>query len=364
MRLGTCIALELAIAASVLGGAWFGITHALDHAGDYLATREAAAASVVPTVAPVATPPAQLRITASDPVIAPNNVFNAHDDQLLAPIGAAKISKMKVNIGGISLSMRVDFANGARTQFKPEQKDSQADPRREIAAYRMDRLLQIGHVPPVKELALPIKDLLDAADPKFRAYYASRIVDEAEGGRNGMLYGVAQWWIPEIALARIAGLRIDEPQGRAVWTMYLRIGAKIPAQFRSLLEQLSRCILFDVLIDNADRWSGSNTQMSPDGKLLYFMDNGMSFSIARFGHPMNVVAMRQIQVFSRSLVKRMRNLTLAQVATTLAPGSETKLGRLLNQAEIRAIIHRRDNMMIYIDRLIAQFGEAAVLAFP
>jgi hypothetical protein len=38
--------------------------------------------------------------------------------------------------------------------------------------------------------------------------------------------------------------------------------------------------------------------------------------------------------------------------------------RLLSDAEIAAMMKRRDYLVAYIDDLIAEYGEAAVLAFP
>lgn len=351
------------MAAGAAFGVWFGVSRAVHDAGDYLAAREASAAAV--PAAPVAElqpmPSARLPVRPRPIVI--DNIFGAPDEDLLAPLGAAAVSKMKLNHGGTSLSIRVDFANGARAAFKPEQIHTQSNPRREIAAFRLDRLLSLGHVPPAKETAIAVKDLLDAADPGFRAYYAQRIADEAIA-RDGVLHGELSWWVPELKLAAFGRQRIDEKEGRELWTAWLQVGAKYPAQYREFLAQLSALILYDVLIDNADRWSGANTTMSPDGKLLFFMDNTLAFSIAKFGHPMNTGAMRRIQVFPKGLVGRLRTLTLEQLEATLAPAPESKLGPLLNPTEIRAILHRRDNMLRYIDQLIARHGEEAVLAFP
>jgi hypothetical protein len=362
VRLGTCIALELAVVAGTATGAWFGITHVIAHADDYLATREAEASSTIAAYAPEPLPAANLAVVAPR-ALAPNNIFGKHDLELLAPLGVAPVTKMKLNRGGTSLSIRIDFANGARASFKPEQIHPQSDPRREIAAYRIDRLLGIGHVPPAKETVIAVADLLAAAEPGWRAYYTQRVLDEATI-KKGMLHGELSWWVPEITLARLDKHRIDERIGREMWMRSLQLGAPIPPAHRTMLQQISNIILYDVLIDNADRWSGSNTVMSPDGSQLFFMDNTLSFSLARFGHEMNVGAMRRIQVFSKGLVQRMRELTLEQLETTLTPEPDSKLGRLLNPAEIRAIIYRRDNMLIYIDRLIAKHGEDAVLAFP
>jgi hypothetical protein len=364
VRLGTCVALEIALVLGAGGAAYVGIDHAVEHGSDYLATRAAAASRhdvTMPRVdLPESLPAGRLPVV---PPRLPNNVYGAHDDDLLAPLAAAPVARMKLNHGGTSLSLRIDFANGARAAFKPEQIHPQSDPRREIAAYRIDRLLGIGRVPPAKEATFAVKDLLDAAAPGFRAYYTARIGDEAIL-RGGVVHGELSWWIPEIKLAKLGRHRIDEREGRLLWTTYLQLGVRIPPEHRSMLEQISALVLFDVLIDNADRWSGANTRMSPEGDVLYFMDNTLSFSLAKFGHEANVAAMRRIQVFPRGLVRRIRELTYEQLVATLALGPETKLGRLLHPDEIRAIIARRDNMLRYIDQLIETHGETAVLAFP
>jgi hypothetical protein len=370
VRLGTCIALELALAAGAVAGVWIGAGQLAAHAGDYLATREAVAAVPIRSdlvgalrthsLTPEAMPRATVRAAAPIP---PNNIFGAHDDVLLGPLGAGRVTKTKFNRGGTSLSLRIDFANGTRAAFKPEQIHPQSDPRREIAAFRIDRLLELGHVPPAKEAELPVKDLLDTSEAGYRAYYTQRLNEEATI-RGTMVRGELSWWIPELKLAKLNGHRIDEREGRDLWTAYLQVGVTIPPEMRPMLEQISTCILFDVLIDNADRWSGSNTVMSPDGKLLFFMDNTLAFSWARYGHEMNVTAMRRIQVFSRGLVRRLRELTHEQLVDTLAQPPESKLGTLLNPVEVKAIIQRRDNMLRYIDQLVKRFGEDAVLAFP
>ena len=350
------------MAVGAVGGVWLGVGQVAAHAGDYLATREASASTTARALTPEVLPRAHLAVVVA-PTVVVNNVFGAPDDELLAPLGTTRVTRAKLNHGGTSLSLRIDYANGARASFKPEQIHPQSDPRREIAAYRIDRLFGLGHVPPAKETTIAVKDLLEVSEPGYRAYYSARLFDEATI-RNGHVYGELSWWIPEIKLAKIGAHRIDERVGREIWTAHLQVGAPIPPELRSILAQISTCILFDVLIDNADRWSGSNTQMSPDGKLLYFMDNSMAFSIARYGHEVNVGAMRRIQVFSRGFVQRLRDLSQETVVTTLAPASDSKLGPLINPTEIRALIARRDNMLRYIDQLIARFGEDAVLAFP
>ncbi|MDB4962024.1 MAG: hypothetical protein JWP01_2023 [Myxococcales bacterium] len=369
MRLGTCIALELVVAAGAVAGVWVGVSQASRLAGNYLMSSEAVAATSSPSPpripeVPVRLPRATLEI--SRPVVTPNNVFGAHDDVLLAPLGAAPLTRIKLNHGGTSLSLRVDFANGSRASFKPEQIHPQSDPRREIAAYRVDRLLGFGRVPPAKATTFTLDEMIAAADPSRRTYIGERLRDEGLIRRGGLVHGELSWWVPEIKLAKLGAQPIDDKAGKLLWTSYLQVGATIPAEVRPLVEQISALVLFDVLIDNPDRWSGANTVMSPDGQILFFMDNSMSFSKFAFGHHSNLLALRRIQVFPRKLVARLRELTLQMLTDSVAvPGlADHGLAPLIDDEEIRAILARRDNMMRYIDQLIEEHGEDTVLAFP
>lgn len=360
MRLGTCIALELVVAAGAAGGVWLGVGRTIELAGSYLTTHEASAATTAP-IATTSLPGAYLRPAPLPSVV---TVFEAPDDVLLAPLDATPVAHVKLNHGGSSLSLRVEFASGARAAFKPQQIHPQSDPKREIAAYRIDRLLGIGHVQPAKPVRFAVDDLVAATDPSWHAYTAGRIADEAIA-HDGYVLGELSWWIPEIRDAMIGGMHADEPDGVALWTSYLQVGATIPADARPMVEQLATCVVFDVLIDNADRWSGNNTKVSPDHQTLYFMDNTLSFSTFTFGHDANLSVLRRIQVFPRHLVDQLRGLSLEAITSALDVGEDPAgLGPLLAPAEIRAILARRDHLLQYIDGLIAQFGESAVLGLP
>lgn len=356
--------MELAVVAGAMGGLVVGVGHAIDLAGDYVATHEAAAATRdAPRLQLGRLPGASLTLEVKAP-LPPNNVFGARDEDLLAPIGAAPLVRVKPNHGGTSLSLRLDFENGARASFKPEQTWPQSDPRREIAAYRIDRLLGIGRVPPSKPIKLTVAEVLAATDPSLRTYMTNRLADEARA-KNGELRGMAYWWIPEIRDARLDGLELYEHDGMQKLIDYLQIGAAVPEKDRKLVEQLATCIVFDVIIDNSDRWSGSNTKISPDYSTLYFMDNTLSFSKFTHGHETNLRPLLRMQKFSKSLVKKLRELTLAEVRAALSVTDDSVgLGPLLTDEEVRAIIARRDHVLEYVDGLIKQFGEDAVLSLP
>lgn len=347
-----------------------GVGHAVTHAGDYFVANQAVAATTSPaprvTVAPMLEPMPAATLDLPKPVApaVPDTVFGASDAELLAPVGEGGVTRVKVNHGGTSLSLRLDFGSGARAAFKPEQVHMQSDPRREIAAYRIDRMLGIGHVQPTKAFSVRVDELVAAADPSGRAIIADRLANEAKA-KNGVLRGELSWWLPEIKLASIGGIQVDDFAARNQWTRMLKIGAHIPAEQKEMLAQLAALAVFDVIIDNPDRWSGGNTRMSPDGKILYFMDNSMSFSKYEFGHENNLVVVRRMQVFPRGLIDKLRALTLEQLTGAVtAGGEEMGLAPLLSSAELAAIIKRRDNLLVQVDALIAQYGDAAVLALP
>jgi hypothetical protein len=354
--------LELAVAVSAIGGVFVGVGHTIDLAGDYLTTHEAAAATHRPSAeTPSRLPGATLVVGQPQPK---QNVFGANDDVLLAPIAAAPLTRVKPNHGGTSLSLRVDFANGARASFKPEQVWPQSDPRREIAAYRIDRLLGIGHVPPSKPIKLTVAEVIAATDPSLRTHMTKRLAEEARPKR-GELRGMAYWWIPEIRDLWLDGMEMHTPEAMQTLLGYLQIGAQVPPRIKGLVDQFATCIVYDVIIDNADRWSGSNTKVSPDRATLYFMDNSLSFGKVTHGHESNLKPLLRMQVFPRGLIHKLRGMTLDSVRAALMLGDDPiGLGPLLDDEEVRAIIARRDHVLAHIDRLIAQFGEEAVLALP
>ncbi len=356
--------LELAVAAGAMSGVWLAASRGAVIAGSYLHSREAAAATTTrPAVyAPRPTLETLGRSNLTHAPRPPDSVFGPSDAELLAPIAATPLVKVKLNRGGTSLSLRLDFASGARAAFKPLQIHPQSDPRREIAAYRIDRLLGLGHVPPAKTASFTVDDVLAAIEPSSRAHATARIAEEAIA-RRGRLVGEVSWWIPELKLVRIGGKLIDEPEGQALWTGYLQAGAARPAELAPMLAQISTVILFDVLIDNSDRWSGNNTEGSLDNRVLYFMDNTLAFSAFTMGHATNLSKLHRIQVFPRALVARLRALSFERVTAALASDDDL-LGPLLTPVEIQAIIARRDHLLAYVDRLITELGEDAVLALP
>jgi hypothetical protein len=396
VRLGTCVALELAVGGATLSAltasaAWgIGEMRGRDGLAGGAAMVDVAAAEVAPRPDPAPDPSLALTAAlpsglAADPAPAPavvappaapeppvdriSSAFaDVSDADLLAPLRDARLTRVKVNFGGSSVSLRLELEGGGRAAFKPEQTNLQSIPRKEVAAYRIDRLLGVGAVAPAFGRTFYLDELLGALDPGFRGLLPrlrTEIVTRKnpDDPRRPIVAGEVSWWIPEIDHASIGGFRIDTTDGVVTWRRLLRAGAVIPPESHELLRQISAMLVFDFLIDNADRWSGSNARVSPGGKKLYFMDNTLSFSRDPDGHTKNRTYLERTQVFSRRMVERLRALDVERVRATMAedPGPFVPL---ISEAELAALMSRRDVILAYVDGLIATHGEAAVLVFP
>ncbi len=378
MRLGTCIAGELAAGIALATGAFFAGSWGLERAREW-AGGEAQAASLTATTAEVDWQPIELvspigaiephRIQVAEPVASDRALnfsgsgtfFGVPDEELLAPIDGEAIQRVKFNRGGSGVSLRIDYAGGGRASFKPDQINLQSEPRHEIAAYRIDRLLGIGHVAPVLPVRYRMDDIINHLDGRF-SNSIGRITGETYTS-DGWVNGSAAWWIPVIAHARIAGADIDSYGGKVAWKRMLTVGVEIPEGDREMAEQISTMVLFDHLINNMDRWTGNNTRSSPDNKQLYFMDNALAFGGKSIGGDVVIVYMKRCQKFSRSLVQKIRALRVENVQRAV----QSAIGpypRLLDDHEIEALMKRRDYQMSYIDELIAAYGEDKVLVFP
>lgn len=312
------------------------------------------------------------RMRADAPPISPHTELNyvvenngmfmgVADEMLLSPLRDSPVAKVKFNKGGSSISLRIDFENGARAAFKPRQSNLQSVPQREIVAFRINRLLGLSSVPPAIGRRFTMAELLDHLHPES-VWYRPRL--EAEILQNdGWVVGELSWWIPVIYRGKVDGFEMDSMEGIVTWKRYLDVGAEIPEAQRPLVAQISDMVLFDFLISNPDRWSGGNARVSKDQKILYFMDNTLSFGDNPIGSPKSRTYLERSKVFSESLVTRLRTLRESEVRKVLTVDVEP-FDYYLHDGEITALMSRRDRALEYIDSLIAQHGEEAVLVFP
>jgi hypothetical protein len=285
------------------------------------------------------------------------------DEVLLAPLRTGAIREVKFNRGGSSISLRLELDNGARAAFKPLQTNLHSIPRYEIAAYRINRMLGLSSVAPAIGRSLPVADLLASLRPDSVGF-RSRI--EAEMIHDGAeVAGELSWWIPVIVPPTVGEYIIDSTEGVMTWGRYLGVDAVVPHEDLSIIGQISDMVIFDFVIDNNDRWSGSNVWSSTDGRTLYFMDNTLSFGRDREGDGTSKTRtyLHKVEKFSRILVASLRQLSAEAIR------AEMEIDRgpfevLLTDDEIRNVMKRRRFALDYIDGLIEKHGAEAVLVFP
>jgi hypothetical protein len=279
------------------------------------------------------------------------------DDLLLDRVRRQPIVRMKLNHGGSSLSFRIEFADGSRGAFKPAQTNLQSIPRKEVAAYRLNRLLGLNAVPPAAPRQVSRDELFAHLHPETLAAIP-RIQAETIFNPLGRTAGVVMYWVPEI---KDSGL--DSKEGVDQTARWLAQGFSIPLDQQALAAQLSDLVVFDFLTANPDRYSGGNMKMSPDGARLYFMDNTMAFFLDPAGNAKTRAVLERTQRFSRRLYHALDRVTAPALARVLAEasGGETEI---LTASEIRAVVARRDVIKRYIDTVATAYGSRNVLVFP
>lgn len=353
MRLGTCVALEVFCAGTV------GAALALGGRATALELQRFAEAEAAAGEAPVAS--IDSGVGELGRVEAVGIFGGVSDEVLLEPLRSGAIESVKFNRGGSSISLRIDFDNGSRAAFKPRQTSLHSVPRYEVAAFRVNRLLGLSTVAPAIGRKLAVADLLG----KLRedsVVFAPRMTAEMLAV-DGEVIGELSWWIPVIKPPYISGFLIDSVDGVLTWSRYLEVGAAIPANERRLVAQISDMVLFDFVIDNNDRWSGRNVWVSEDGRVLYFMDNTLSFGGDEDGSYKSRTYLSKAEKFSRSLVANLRSLTEQRLRAALGR-DVAPFEVLLDDAEIAAVLGRRRYTLDYIDGLIAEHGVEKVLVFP
>jgi hypothetical protein len=248
------------------------------------------------------------------------------------------------------------FADGFRAACKPDQTNLQSVPRKEIAAYRINRLLGLTGVPPAAARSIT-RDEITRLLVKESRDLLYRIQAEVTFDKEGKVGAVVSHWVPEIRDARL------EKDHIPTWEQWLKVGGAMPAGRDDFVRQLSGMLVLDQLTSNYDRFTGTNDLQSPDGRTLYYMDNTIGFYLEPEGHPRPREHLIRAQRFSRHLYERLRAFDEAALRAELAREPEPPWPILTDQ-EIVAVLQRRDFALAHIERMIAAHGRAKTLCFP
>lgn len=183
----------------------------------------------------------------------------------------------------------------------------------ECAAYRLSRLLELGHIPPTVQREFKSEDFEHPQD-------LARLPH-----RDGSL----QAWVEDAFTEKTR--RKDGP----------------PApQSLSWMRQIQLMWLFDQLIDNSDRNQG-NMLIESDWT-LWFIDATRSFRTHR-----RMQRPERINFCDRRVWLRLKSIPDATL--------EQELGPYLSRAELRALLARRMQLIEHFEKLIQKRGEDVVL---
>ena len=171
------------------------------------------------------------------------------------------------------------------------------------------------------------------------------------------LAGEAAYWIP---VGRDADL--EELENKARWSRWLRADAPLLPSERGHATQISAMLVFDFLVNNADRFSGANTLGDDRLDRLFFMDNTMSFGPEPTGHANSLLALLRVERFSRRLVAAATAFSEDRIRGAVGEEPDPPFPLLLDE-EISGVLARRDFLMGRIADLVVAHGADRVLCF-
>ncbi|MEZ4254769.1 MAG: hypothetical protein R3A78_03505 [Polyangiales bacterium] len=282
-------------------------------------------------------------------------------DELLKSVRAAIVTGLRP-VGNTSVVFAAELRGSVNAAFRPRQKLKPLGYRAEIAAYRIARLLELDNVPPVVSRMVPVAAVREKIIPEFQAAaeeYVRALIPERVGEQD-MVPVAAIYWIPDM---RDPGLDASRRVER--WTRHLQQSGRVRESELSWHRDIANVLVFDYLIGNPDRWSGSNLQGSHDGMRLYIRDHDLGFPEQDRVDRTRVLleTLMRTQKFSRRTVARLRDMTRASVAAEVAKDPRSREEAILSPAQLDGVMARRDTILSYVDSLVDEYGAERVLVF-
>ncbi len=311
------------------------------------------AASPLPFLRPAQPEPMSSEVQVEEPPKAAAATFLGMDEELLLDrLRTADIRSIHFSRGGSSLVLRVEFSDGSRAAFKPQQIHPQSVPRKEAAAYQLSRKLGISAVPPTVMRALSREELWQKLDAESQ-FLRPRLLREAIFDARGMTVGSMMYWVPGLA-----DLGLDTDRAILAWQSQLSQKGELAPDRSELLSQLSTLLAFDVIQNNSDRFSGGNILGLRSGSRMIYIDNAFGFQPDPQGHLRALGYLSRCQKFSQNLWVKLQLLRDDELVF-----DDPVYGSLLSKEEVLALRSRRDRVVHYLGRLIQSYGSNSVLAF-
>ncbi|MEM7137213.1 MAG: hypothetical protein AAF500_11575 [Myxococcota bacterium] len=289
---------------------------------------------------------------------APPNSFAGAEmsaDELLEALATSRSRQFKP-VGHTSILFRMRTESRVTAGFKVESHGSHQGYRSEIAAYRVSRLLGLDTVPPTVFRQATRREIKSRFHKEKTARWKA-VANATVWRDDGLVDGAASFWIknPKRGLA----------SQRGAWQAWLRVDMPIPAESADLARDLSSMVVFDFLVANWDRYSGGNLLKSPGGDRAILIDHDAAFS--RMNEPLYrrmLDELMRTERFSAALMERLAALDAEAIEVELAEDPSHAKEALLNEAQIEALLDRRETVLSHVAALIDEHGADRVLFFP
>lgn len=288
--------------------------------------------------------------------------------------------------GGSTITFKFRLDGETIAAFKPNQTRRQSNYRAEVAAFRLCPIIRCGfEVPFSFEVRVEQRDFMRLygirsleGNTGYSAQFGDLIWTESDG--ETYLYGVWKDWVPHFAQFPLEyddvwdswvdvdgdpselDIPLDEAllplRGREDGSYTEVIEEAGDATTREMARQLSNMMVFDFLINNWDRFSGAyfgvNCQWA-EGRFVS-IDNGAGFMTREPDRPRS--HLHQVSRFSRSSIGEIRQLDPELLLPILFPNpTDDEMERF------EVFWQRRQELLDYVDELIEERGEDAVLFF-
>lgn len=324
----------------------------------------------IPTI-----PPAPAAAQAPAPLVAEPGVtgfFGEDDTALRLALAEQPVVRIEKGGGGRSLGFKLWLADGTRGYFKPEQDIHYTHHWSELGAYYLDRQLRLGRVPPAVGRTLEWDRLRNHAqtDPRLA---------EMRPRASGVIRGALIAWVHEgpTQLPLGAGwekwVRVEGPLVRTPYVPpRMQVAGEAPTSRRNAAERpsdptlpaaLSDLLVFDYLIQNADRWGTENANVrtrGPGGPLMFF-DNGAGFWPGEQRMGIMERRLTSVQRFRRSTIDALRAFDEVDFRKRL---STDPLGSPLTESMIVGLRERIGVVLEHVASMQARFGERAYVDAP
>lgn len=297
--------------------------------------------------------------------------------------------------GGSTVTIKMKIGEDTVAVFKPHSTLGQSYYRGEVAAYRLCELIDCGFsVPRNEEVRIRVEDfvtayglrsLTSAAPGTYARRFRDLITFTDEDG-VAWIHGTKKDWVPGFTTFAIEHTEgwlwlLNGSRSRqqleamsledALRPMRGRERSYVPAILErrgdttaiDFARQLSNLHVFDMLLNNWDRYSGQfwgvNCQWN-HGKFVS-IDNGATLQPSSWGSNMTTRnRQRRVRVYSRSTVEAIRSMDMERVRTILLPASPWHTDE---DDRFNRFVQARQDFLTWIDAEIARRGESNVLLF-